>query len=109
MSGNRVNRDPRVLRLLSRSAQSEAVTPTVFGGKIGISMHVKTAAPTMSTAPNTCIELERARKIEQEYARQLLEIGDSPVLRLGMADILMEQVLITEKKLPSQRASVAIL
>jgi hypothetical protein len=52
----------------------------------------------MSTAPNTCIELERARKIEQEYARQLLEIGDSPVLRLGMADILMEQVLITEKK-----------
>jgi hypothetical protein len=53
----------------------------------------------MSTAPNTCIELERARKIEQEYARQLLEIGDSPVLRLGMADILMEQVLITEKKL----------
>ena len=53
----------------------------------------------MSTAPNTCIELERARKIEQEYARQLLEIGNSSVLRLGMADILMEQVLITEKKL----------
>ena len=52
----------------------------------------------MSTAPNTCIELERACKIEQEYARQLLEIGDSPVLRLGMADILMEQLLITEKK-----------
>ena len=58
----------------------------------------------MSTPPNTCIELERARKIEQEYARQLLEIGDSPVLRLGMADILMEQVLITEKKLGPTRA-----
>jgi hypothetical protein len=81
----------------AKGAQSEAVTPTVLGGKIGFSM----PRLELSTAPNTCIELERARKIEQEYARQLLEIGDSPVQQLGMADILMEQVLITEKKLGS--------
>ena len=81
-----------------RALNQKRVTPTVPGGKIGISMP-RLERPTMSTAPNTCIELERAHKIEQEYARQLLEIGDSNVLRLGMADILMEQVLITEKKL----------